>query len=385
VELKLAAALVAICLVGAVAGAQIAGGIFQRNAEAEAFAALQSAAEAFDAQEKSEVEKLSSTLDVVLENESLRAAFAARDRERLLAVAGPLFATMSGRDRITHWYFVEPAGTVFLRVHRPELFGDRVERVTLRRAIETRDFGAGKELGRTAFALRAIRPWLHDGQLLGYVELSEEIGQFLSAMKSRTGDDYALLVLKKHLDEQAWIRTRGTRPSTWGDRPHEVVVERTTSIPGLVDDTGDVEQVPGRGRPLGHVDREGRAYVRGLFPLMDAAERRAGALIVLHDFTRHDGALHSAVVHYAAWLLVIAVVCAALMIAALHGLVFARLARLRRALGRALQDDHLPPSRIVAPPDDDEIGRVERLFRRLIGPRGRRDGDGGGGGRARTE
>ncbi len=65
-----------------------------------------------------------------------------------------------------------------------------VDRATLTKAIETKGLGAGKELGKTAFALRVVRPWFgQDGKLLGYLELGEEIDHFLGRMKAQTGDD----------------------------------------------------------------------------------------------------------------------------------------------------------------------------------------------------
>ena len=369
-EIKLAIAVLAVCIVAAVAGARVAGDIFERSVEDAAVATLQAAADTFAAQERAEIEKLAATLDALLANDELRAAFVARDREKLLAIAAPLFKTMSERDRITHWYFIEPepAKTVFLRVHRPELLGDRVDRVTLQRAIETGELGAGKELGQTAFALRAVRPWYHQGKLLGYMELAEEIDFLLTAMKANTGDDYGLLVKKKFLDESAWARVLGPRANTWNDRPDVVVVNTTTFTDGIIDYSGDVEVIPDRGQTLGEVVRGERAYVRGIFPVRDAAGRKVGGLFVLHDFTRHHGALRAGLVQTSLALLTLGAAAAALVALLVHQLVFARLARLRLALEARAREEGLPPSRIVEHESDDELGRLEAIFRRVMSP-----------------
>jgi hypothetical protein len=287
---------------------------------------------------------------------------------------------MSQRDRITHWYFIEPepSRTVFLRVHRPELFGDRVDRITLQKAIETRDVGTGKELGQTAFALRAVRPWVHEGKLLGYMELAEEIDHFLGAMKSRTGDEYGLLVKKKFLDEKAWARVLGPRTNTWNDRPDVVVVDTTTFTEGIIDYAGDIERIPDRGEALGEALRGERAFIRGIFPLRDAAGRKVGGLFVLHDFTRHHSALRAGILQAFLALLAIAVLMAVTIGWLVHRLVFGRLAKLRIQLEAHAGKEGLPPSRVVAPPSDDELGRLEALFRRVLFPsRGRQDPDGG--------
>ena len=380
VELKLGMAVLAACLLAAVAGARIAGGIFERGMADAALATLQGLAESFASQERMEIERLASSLDALLADPALREAFVARDREGLLRVAAPLFSKASQRERITHWYFIEPepAQTVFLRVHRPELFGDRVERVTLQRAIQTHELAAGKELGQTAFALRVVRPWFHDGKLIGYLELAEEIDHFLGTMKSRTGDDYGLLVKKAFLDEETWARVLGPRANTWGDRPDVVVVDATTFSEGIVDYAGDLERIPDRGETLGTIRRGEQAYVRGIFPVRDAAGRKVGALFVLHDFTRHDLALRAALVQTLLALLAVGAVVAAAVFLLVRRLVFARLARLRSTLEAHASAERVPPSRVVELSSEDEIGRLEGLLRRVLFPsRARQEQDPG--------
>jgi hypothetical protein len=379
VEIKLAILVLAVCVVAAIGGAVISSEIFERSVEDSEHTTLEHAWDGFAAQERTEVEKLAATLDALLANEKLRDAFVARDRQRLLSIASPLFATMSRRDRITHWYFIEPepAKTVFLRVHRPELLGDRVDRVTLQRAIETGELGAGKELGQTAFALRAVRPWYHQGKLLGYMELAEEIDFLLTGMKANTGDDYGLLVKKKYLDEQTWARVIGQRNNTWNDRPDVVIVNTTSFADGIIDWNGEVEAIPERGEALGEVVRGDRAFVRGIFPVRDAAGRKVGGLFVLHDFTRSHDALRGGLIQSALVLLALGAVTAALVALLIRRLVFARLGRLRRGLEARARQEGLPPSRIVEVDSDDEIGRLEGVFRRVMFPARTRTETGG--------
>jgi hypothetical protein len=369
-EVKLALALIAVALAVALAGARITAASNERNVEAAAAVSVRHAAEAFDAEEDAELEKLGATLDALLANPELRDAFAARDRARLLAAGAPIFELMRDRDGITHWYFHLPRdeGTVFLRVHRPELHGDVVDRATLRRAAETRELGAGKELGKTAFALRAVRPWIVDGKTIGYVELGQEIDHFLREMKARTGDDYGLLVEKRFLDEQAWASVLGPRQNTWNDRPEVVVIDTTSFTDGLVDFDGDVEALPSEGLVLGHVERDGRAFVRGVSPLSDAMGRKVGALFVLHDFTPQHAALEAGVSRVQATLVLLTLAGAAVTFALVHLLVFRRLALLRRRVEARAAAEALPQGRVVRLRSEDELGRLEALFDRIVFP-----------------
>jgi hypothetical protein len=54
--------------------------------------------------------------------------FAEKDRQGLLNATSPIFSDIRQKHNITHMYFIAPDGTVFLRMHKPEQFGDRYSR-----------------------------------------------------------------------------------------------------------------------------------------------------------------------------------------------------------------------------------------------------------------
>jgi len=376
-ESKLVLAVIALSVGAGAAGAVRVAAHFEEKIEEVGQHVLHAAAETFATQQRTEVEKLSATLDALMASGELRDAYRAGDRERLLRVAAPVLETLRERSRITHWYFhtAEPTPRVFLRVHRPALFGDAVQRVTLRRAIDTQEVGAGLELGRTAFALRVVRPWLVGGRVVGYVELAEDIDHFLTAMKGRTGDEYGLLVRKKYLDAAAWAAATGPRASSWGASADALVVDATGGADGILDWRGDVDALPERGLTLGEDERDDRAYIRGIYPVADAAGRRVGALFVVHDFTVH----HLAAREGLGYALAVMVACAlgvAVGVALLaHLLVFRRLGRLRARLERRASG-LIPagqPGLMVSP---DDLGRIESLFERAFLAHGEASGPG---------
>jgi hypothetical protein len=359
----------------AAAGAELVSWRFEERVEGVGREALVRAAGAFEDVERTEVEKLSSTLDALMASERLRSAFRRRDREQLLAVAQPIFETMKERDRITHWYFHEPdpSRRVFLRVHRPALHGDRVERATLVKAAETGDLGAGLDLGRTAFALRVVRPWVVGGETVGYMELAEEIGHFLEAMKGRSGDEYGLLLLKAFLGEADWRAVLGPAADTWNARANVVVADATSLADGLLAFDGDLSAVPDRGLPLGEEHRSGRTYLRGVFPLSDAAGRRVGGLFVLHDFTDSHQAVRAGRIDAYLVLLAIAGVAAVGVALLVHLILFRRVHAMRLRLER-LASGWAPSQRRVPMEATDDLGRLEALYERALAEAARRSG-----------
>ena len=371
IKLKVVIAVLASLALSALANARLAAWLRQEDVEAVAQQALRTAAESYAGLQHADVEKLSAALEAPAADAALAEAFARRDRARLLQLASPVFAALRDGHGVSHWYFhePEPSRACFLRVHAPALHGDVIERPTFAEAAARRATAWGMELGRTAFALRVVRPWTRDGELLGYLELGEEIDHFLRRMARQTGDEFAMLILKKHLDETAWAATRGGDRNTWADRPEVVVVDSTTDDRRLLDWQGRVEDLPEGGRVLGLERREQRAFVRGVVPLMDATGAKVGALLVLHDVTALDRGLED---HYRGVFAVvvgIALAASALLVLLLERLVFRRLegmmARLEDLGARVAGGDY-DVARDLPAPAGDEIGRLEEFFARFL-------------------
>jgi serine phosphatase RsbU (regulator of sigma subunit) len=339
--------------------------ITERNKRTAAQQALQVARAVYDDLERNDVEKLSTALDAIATREDLQAAFVARDRDRLLALAAPLFERLRRDHGITHWYFLEapPERRCFLRVHAPRQFADVVRRVTLSRSIESGGMGAGIELGKTAFALRVVKPYVVKGTVAGYLELGEEIDHFLARMKAQTGDDFGLLVEKRHLDEQEWAGTRawqGKRDS-WSDRPEDVVVDATAD--GAVPPGVRSGAVPDGGLLLGEVARGGKVYAQALFPVRDVDGRRVGAIALQHDIT----AVHASLVRGRYEVMaVLALLGAAMLIfilVLLDRLVFRRLGAMTSTMRSVAQGDlttRLPDGY------EEELDTVAQTFNGMV-------------------
>jgi hypothetical protein len=261
-----------------------------RVAEEAAFSSARRTAQMYAEFERSDTEKLTAGLQGLLANEDLRRAFLSRDRTKLLAQAAPIMDQLK-LSGVTHWYFITPDRRVFMRVHEPAKHGDLVERVTVRRAAATGVVSAGKELGLTAFALRVVSPWRDEqGRIVGYMELGEEIGHFLTRMKQATGDEFGLLVKKEFLDEESWAEVLGEARNTWNDRPDAVLVDTTSFAQGIADFHGKIDGLPVDGLMLEVREDDDGKWIRGVFPVQDASGRKVAGLFILHDFAREHAA-----------------------------------------------------------------------------------------------
>ena len=270
-----------IALVAALAACAASAAAKESRATAEE--AVRRGAAAFEKVEKADVELLSRTLDRLVADPALVGPFLARDRERLLAAARPTFEKLQAEDQITHFYFLDPppARTCFLRVHAPDQFGDVVNRDTFSHAIATRKIGYGEELGRTAFALRVVKPIARDGAIVGYMELGEEIDHFFDRAKRHTGDDFGLLVDKRRVERQELARIR--HDDRWDERPDVVLINSTMWDERHIAVPVPLEKLPAKGAMVAHWEEDGRTYAGGAFPVKDAAGHVVGALFVRHQ------------------------------------------------------------------------------------------------------
>jgi hypothetical protein len=375
IKAKIAITVVASLVAIAATNAALARYNFEQDMRFAADQAVAAAARSFRGMEQRETDKLSTALDALLGEPAFAAFFALRDRDRLLGAAAPIFKELKARHHVTHWYFIDPAPerTCFLRVHRPDLFGDVVNRQTLLGAVRTGETSAGKELGQTAFALRVVRPFVVDGKVIGYMELGQEIDDFLDRMKAETGDEFALVIEKKFLDEKAWAASRGERRNSWGDDPEVLTVDATSPDAPVAGTSAEARNVPDGGRYVGPVDRGDRRFVRGVVPVLDASGQRVGGLFVLHDVTALRDRASSEAMRVVLLIGTVAVLVVGLLLILFEVLVFRRIARMTSAMedvSLRLAGGDYDVGSSIQPKLADEIGRFEQFlgsFLRTIG------------------
>ncbi len=140
------------------------------------------------------MENAAAALAVSLADRSdLQALVYQRDRQALLDLLTPLFVTLRSDHNISHLYIHQADGTVLLRVHAPEFFGDPTlpYRPIGAVALTEQRVVAGVELDPDRLGVRGMAPILFQEHLLGLVEVGLNYDRtFLQDLKRRTAAEY---------------------------------------------------------------------------------------------------------------------------------------------------------------------------------------------------
>jgi sensor histidine kinase regulating citrate/malate metabolism len=353
-----------VCLVIGVSGiVALMQYSFTRNAEALAAESVTGAQRLFMILETREISKMSAVGEMLTANDRVRDAFAARDRSGLLALTGPMYPDLK-KQGITNWMFHTPSPdmSVFLRLHNPAKFGDHLNRFMDKEIQRTHTPVVGNELAKAGFAVRIIRPVTDaQGKELGYVEFGEELGQFIHTMKKQTGDDYGLLLSKKYVDRQFWAESNAVwkRRDNWDDNPDFVVADKTAPTESIIKFDGDLGAIHEEGNVLERFQEGGSIFVRGIFPIHDAAGNTVGAMFVVHDISTTYVAMRRT--RNVLVLVTVATLSLGmfLVLTLLDRLVFRRLDHIIRIATRVVGGDYESNIQMSS---DDEVGQIELLF-----------------------
>tara|TARA_R110002111_G_scaffold261826_3_gene335803 strand:+ start:6402 stop:8291 length:1890 start_codon:yes stop_codon:yes gene_type:complete len=222
-------------------------------------------------------------------NEKLQKSWASKDREELLRHASQIYERIHLSNRVTHFYFIDLDQTCFLRVHRPSQFGDKIDRETIKQTVRTGKTSYGIELGKFGhFTLRVVQPWIVNGELLGYIELGEEIEHITPKLAEVLGVEILFAIEKKFLDQQQWeqgLKTLG-HSGDWDQLSNFVVIDQTIDQvpPALVAsiDSGNQNNTQITFRE----PSTQKLYRGGIMPLIDASQEQVGSLVVMKDITQ---------------------------------------------------------------------------------------------------
>ena len=119
------------------------------------------------------------------------------NRDGLYSLLSPMFAQWKDRQ-VVHLYIENPDGTVFLRVHNPEKYGDDITyRGTASTALTEERPTSGIEIGPSRLGVRGVAPmYSSDGQFIGLTEVGVDFDEaFIESLKLSTHADFTMWVL----------------------------------------------------------------------------------------------------------------------------------------------------------------------------------------------
>jgi hypothetical protein len=365
---KLIMALVAGLVAVAIATASLMRFVHERAVQSASQRDVVGESFAFERSQAIEEERLAGFLDVIMANAELARRFGALDRAALRAEAAPIFERLRDLNGVTQWTFLspDPAAGVFLRMHKPEEFGDVVRRPSFLQAAATGKEASGRELGRTAYAVRVVRPWRSGGRLIGYVELGIDFHTFLNQLRSVRFEEYGVMLMKARLDVAAWGRTKGARG--WNDRPDLVVLDATGPGHEILRGFARTSDIPEKPRVLDRNERRGAILERGAFPLVARDGTVEGLVVVERDVTPLYAGMDELRNRVVILVGLLAIGLASFVVFIVETLVFERINRMgavlealpeRLARGDSLFDE-------IVPRNDDEIGRFEKFLARAL-------------------
>ncbi|WP_395453158.1 cache domain-containing protein [Azospirillum melinis] len=160
---------------------------------------LKTLQEFLDANVASEARRALTLAQALAGNGEIQAAFAAQDRNRLAGMLVQGFKDLKEQHGVTQMQFHTPASVSFLRVHRPEKFGDDLSsfRFTVVEVNKTRKPVFGLENGVEGLGIRGVVPMVSQGAQIGSFEVGLSFGKpFFEAFHKETGAEVAFHTVK---------------------------------------------------------------------------------------------------------------------------------------------------------------------------------------------
>ncbi len=291
----------------------------------------------------------------------VRALVEAGDREGLVALMTPLFGALSREHGIQHLYFHDPTGTVIVRLHKPEQFGDNVtaSRHSVADTAAEKIPHVGIELGANFLGLRGVAPILAGDRLVGMVETGIDIDKtFLQKLGQTSHADYTLWLLTSFAD---------TTTFNYAERPFaapipELFYYSSSRAAPLTIDSQQYRKVFLTGTPYStRLEDQGQAAA--IFPLYNYDDRLIGVLGVSYSieaFLTTLGQQQTSIILFSLILIALGL--------AIFWLIFSRLVlRPLQVIQNAMQRRAAGELDVrVTGMGDDELGVVAAVYNDLV-------------------
>ena len=324
---------------------------------------------------QTDINMLAASLDLFLDNEFYKDIFVEKDREKLYSISSPIFERIKSDYGITHFYFHSPEGYNFLRVHNKDIHDDEITRFTFDQAQKNGEMGAGIELGKTAFALRVVKPYYKDEELIGYVEFGEEIDHFLSTLKMESDGDISLFVEKKYLSREKWksVRNSHNLEDNWDDFGDTIIINSTVSEENLSSDkkiekcfnSVNSKTIQNQNKPTFisiYENETDSSYMCGGIPVYDAGDRLVGSIMITRDFSDLIGVFEKFQFNFTIILLILFMLGSFIYIIFIHRTIIIPIKSLTILAQEISKGNY---NQKILCYSEDEIGRLTKSFNKM--------------------
>lgn len=194
--------------------------------------------------------------------------FAAGDRAGLSAVTLPMFTDIKSKLNIFQFQFLTPPATSFLRLHKPEKFGDDLSQIrhTIVQVNQQKQTVVGLEKGVLGTGMRGVAPVFFEGRHIGAVEFGKDLNDdMVKPLKEQFGLDISVMIPDKA--GFAYLAKTHAMPITEDQMP---ILRKTMETEEVVFD---------------QVHRDGKDLLTVYGPVKDFAGKTIGVLAVPRDIT----------------------------------------------------------------------------------------------------
>jgi len=232
--------------------------------------------------------------EIIINDPRLHQALKEKNRDKLFSLFQKEYQHLNKTLGVTHFYFHDVDLVNVLRLHKPNHFGDKVQRLTALQARETSQPSVGMELGLLGtFTLRVVQPIFSKNKLLGFIELGIEIEQIAAQALKDKHSQWVIIINKETLEQKAWQRGRQllNREDNWNQ--FENVIMATTSIETLpIRWKSAIDKIDQQDIGVDLIKTNDKnAWLIIKVNLYDFSDQNIGYLVVFYDVTEYEDTL----------------------------------------------------------------------------------------------
>lgn len=245
---------------------------------------LQDMGDVFQARLKSKEDLAVALASEVANNPEVQAAFAAKDRERLVELTLPSYQVLDAQFDIPQYQFHLPPATSFLRLHSLDKYGDDLSsfRFTVLTANAEKRTVSGPELGRGGLGVRGVVPVTYQGSHVGTVEFGIDIGSTLiEELKSDFGYDLQILLSRVPAEVATF---EGATEESQGPTDELLLQSSTLNKPAFAPAINYNQALAGSAS-FEQISVDDLKYVVYTVPLYDYSGNIIGVVDIISDYT----------------------------------------------------------------------------------------------------